>query len=57
MTDWEDNQTDNEAFDMTIEEALIPKYGPILSFANQAEILHRSPDALRITPRSSNESR
>ena len=40
---------------MTIEEALIRKYGPLLSFADLAEVLHRSPEALRITLRSSND--
>jgi hypothetical protein len=40
---------------MTIEEALIRKYGPLFSFGDLAEVLDRSPDALRITLRSSND--
>ena len=39
---------------MTFEETLIRKYGTLFSFADLAEVLHRSREALRITLRSSN---
>lgn len=35
---------------MTTEEIILAKYGgPLLSFAQVAELLHRSPNGLRIT--------
>jgi hypothetical protein len=40
---------------MTIEEILVKEYGPILSLAELAMILDRSPDGLRISLRSSGE--
>jgi hypothetical protein len=38
---------------MTIEEVLVKQYGPILSLAELAMILDRSPDGLRASLRSS----
>ena len=38
---------------MTIEEVLVKQYGPLLSLAELAMILDRSPDGLRISLRSS----
>lgn len=38
---------------MTIEETLIKHYGPLLSIAQLAQILDRSPEGLRISLRSS----
>ena len=40
---------------MTIEEVLVKEYGPLLSLAELAMILDRSPDGLRISLRSSGE--
>jgi hypothetical protein len=40
---------------MTIEEILVKEYGPILSLAELAMILDRSPDGLRVSLRSSGE--
>jgi hypothetical protein len=40
---------------MTIEEALIRQYGPLISMAQLAKVLDRSPDGLRITLRTSGE--
>jgi hypothetical protein len=40
---------------MTIEEALVKKYGPLLTFSDLAEVLDRSPEGLRITLRSPND--
>jgi hypothetical protein len=40
---------------MTIEEVLVKEYGPLLSFAELAMILDRSPDGLRTSLRSSGE--
>jgi hypothetical protein len=40
---------------MTIEEVLVREYGPLLSFAELAMILDRSPDGLRTSLRSSGE--
>ena len=40
---------------MTIEEALIKQYGPLLSMAQLAKVLDRSPEGLRITLRTSGE--
>jgi hypothetical protein len=37
---------------MTIEEILIQRFGPLLSLANLAVILDRSPDGLRVSLRS-----
>jgi hypothetical protein len=34
---------------MTIEEILIQRFGPLLSLANLAVILDRSPDGLRVS--------
>jgi len=40
---------------MTTEEVLIGKYGPLLTLAQVASLLDRSPDGLRVTIRTSNE--
>jgi hypothetical protein len=40
---------------MTIEEVLVKQYGPILSLAELATIIDRSPDGLRASLRSSGE--
>ena len=40
---------------MTIEEALVKQYGPLLSLTELAKILDRSPEGLRISLRSSGE--
>ena len=40
---------------MTIEEALVKQYGPLLSLTELAKILGRSPEGLRISLRSSGE--
>lgn len=42
---------------MTTEEVLLRKFGgsPLLSISQVAEILHRSPDGLRITLSGDNE--
>jgi antitoxin (DNA-binding transcriptional repressor) of toxin-antitoxin stability system len=40
---------------MTIEEVLITQYGPLLSMAQLAKVLDRSPNGLRITLRTSGE--
>jgi hypothetical protein len=40
---------------MTIEEVLVKQYGPLLSLAELAMILDRSPEGLRISLRSSGE--
>ena len=42
---------------MTIEEALVKQYGPLLSLTELAKILDRSPEGLRISLRSSGECR
>ncbi len=34
---------------MTTEDMLLERYGPLLTLRNLAEVLHRSPDGLRIT--------
>jgi len=39
---------------MTTEEALFHKFGPLLTLAQVAEILDRSPDGLRFTIRANN---
>ena len=39
---------------MTTEEVLVHKFGPLLTLAQVAKILDRSPDGLRITIRTSN---
>lgn len=38
---------------MTIEETLTNQYGPLLSLAQLAQVLDRSPEGLRITLRAS----
>jgi len=40
---------------MTTEEVLIGKYGPLLTLAEVAKLLDRSPDGLRVTIRTSND--
>ena len=40
---------------MTIEEALVKQYGPLLSLTELAKIVDRSPEGLRISLRSSGE--
>jgi hypothetical protein len=45
----------SERTTMTIEEVLVKQYGPLLSLAELAMILDRSPDGLRISLRSSGE--
>ena len=39
---------------MTMEEILLQRFGPLLSMAQLADVLDRSPDGLRISLRSSN---
>lgn len=39
---------------MTTEEVLVHKFGPLLTLAQVAAILDRSPDGLRITIRANN---
>jgi hypothetical protein len=46
---------DSERTAMTIEEVLVKQYGPLLSLAELAMILDRSPEGLRISLRSSGE--
>lgn len=38
---------------MTIEDSLLQRFGPLLSLAQLASVLDRSPDGLRISLRSS----
>jgi hypothetical protein len=45
----------SEGTAMTIEEVLVKEYGPLLSLAELAMILDRSPDGLRISLKSSSE--
>ena len=45
----------SEKTTMTIEEVLVKQYGPLLSLAELAKILDRSPEGLRISLRSSGE--
>lgn len=40
---------------MTIEDALLHRFGPLLSIAQLAAILDRSPNGLRISLRTTNE--
>ncbi|MFA5491155.1 MAG: DNA-binding protein [Candidimonas sp.] len=40
---------------MTIEDALLNRFGPLLSLSQLATILDRSPDGLRISLRSNND--
>jgi hypothetical protein len=40
---------------MTIEETLTKQYGPLLSMAQLAQVLDRSPEGLRISLRASTE--
>ncbi|QOZ85213.1 MULTISPECIES: DNA-binding protein [Chromobacterium] len=40
---------------MTIEDTLLHRFGPLLSLAQLAAILDRSPDGLRISLRTTNE--
>ncbi len=40
---------------MTIEETLLQRFGPLLSIAQLAAVLDRSPDGLRISLRTTNE--
>lgn len=39
---------------MTTEEVLVHRFGPLMTLAQVAAILDRSPDGLRITIRTSN---
>jgi hypothetical protein len=45
----------SEGTAMTIEEVLVKEYGPLLSLAELATVLNRSPDGLRISLKSSSE--
>lgn len=40
---------------MTIEDTLLQRFGPLLSIAQLATVLDRSPDGLRISLRATNE--
>ena len=40
---------------MTIEDTLLQRFGPLLSIAQLATVLDRSPDGLRISLRTTNE--
>jgi hypothetical protein len=40
---------------MTIEEALVNRFGAILSLTNLASVLDRSPEGLRISLRAPND--
>lgn len=40
---------------MTIEEALLHRYGPLLSIKQLAAVMDRSPDGLRISLRTASE--
>ena len=40
---------------MTIEDTLLQRFGPLLSMAQLASVLDRSPDGLRISLRATNE--
>lgn len=40
---------------MTIEETLLRRFGPLLSVAQLASVLDRSPDGLRISLRATSE--
>lgn len=40
---------------MTIEETMLQRFGPLLSIAQLATVLDRSPDGLRISLRTTSE--
>lgn len=40
---------------MTIEDSLLQRFGPLISLAQLAKILDRSPDGLRISLRTNNQ--
>lgn len=40
---------------MTIEDTLLQRFGPLLSIAQLASVLDRSPDGLRISLRATSE--
>ena len=40
---------------MTIEDTLLKRFGPLLSMAQLATVLDRSPDGLRISLRATNQ--
>ncbi len=40
---------------MTMEDSLLQRYGPLLSMAQLATVLDRSPDGLRISLRATNK--
>ena len=40
---------------MTMEDTLLQRFGPLLSIAQLATVLDRSPDGLRISLRATNE--
>lgn len=40
---------------MTIEDTLLQRFGPLLSIAQLAAVLDRSPDGLRVSLRATNE--
>ncbi|WP_278455509.1 DNA-binding protein [Sutterella wadsworthensis] len=40
---------------MTIEDTLFQRFGPLLSIAQLAAVLDRSPDGLRVSLRATNE--
>lgn len=40
---------------MTIEDTLLQRFGPLLSIAQLATVLDRSPDGLRVSLRATNE--
>lgn len=40
---------------MTIEDTLLQRFGPLLSIAQLATVLDRSPDGLRISLRTTND--
>jgi hypothetical protein len=40
---------------MTIEDSLLQRFGPLLSLAQLAAVLDRSPDGLRVSLRSESE--
>lgn len=40
---------------MTIEDTLLQRFGPLLSIAQLATVLDRSPDGLRISLRATND--
>lgn len=41
---------------MTIEEALVSKYGPLMSVVALSSVLDRSPESVRVFLRSNDES-